>query len=125
MPRFFLRLAAALAFAYALLVLGAPLIDAGFGGRSVSLRVNLVQPLTWLLVALGLLVGWGLWQRYAWAWWLGVAVALVQLVRLGMALAAHFSWSRLTAPSMLLQLGLLLAFLALLLPARVRAACNR
>ena len=125
MPVFCVRLAALFAFAYALLVLGGPLLVAGLGGRSLSLRVSLTQPLTWLLVAFGLVIGWGLWQRFAWAWWLGVAAALVQLVRLGLALASHFNWARLRAPSMLVQVGLLLGLLVLLLPARSRAACKR
>lgn len=92
--------------------------------ESLMLRVNLRQPAVWLVAIIGTVVAWGLWQRYSWAWWLGLAAAGFQLFRLGQGLAGQ-GFSRLPGWHVLLMAGLLVAFVLLLLTSPVRAACSR
>jgi benzodiazapine receptor len=125
MSRNRVRAASLVAVAYfALLVAGTLLHFAG-GGEGVGLRVSFSQPVTWLTAVIAAVIAWGLWQRYAWAWWLGLAAAGFQLFRLGSWLIDHFSFSRPPGWRTLLVFGLLVAFLLLLLSPKARASCNR
>ena len=119
------RAASLVAIAYVVVALGGTLVHFASSGDAYTLRVSLTQPATWIACLLAALVAWGLWQRFAWAWWLGVAAAVFQLFRLGTWLVAHFSISRPPGLGVALVVFLLLAFLILLLPARARASCSR
>lgn len=120
-----LYLALFVAIVYLVVVPGASLFGAALSGDSLTLRVSLGDPLSWLSTVLVLLIIFGVWKRYAWAWWLGVAAAAVQLGRTGMWVAQHYSLSRLPGETTLLVLGLLIAFLVLMLSPGMRLACRR
>lgn len=125
MSRSRVRAASLVAVAYlALLVVGTLVHFAGSGGGA-ALRLSFSQPVTWLTAAVAVVIAWGLWQRYAWAWWLGIAAAGYQLFRLGGWLVDHFSFSRPPGWRVMLVFGLLVAFLVLLLSPKARVSCNR
>jgi hypothetical protein len=125
MSRLLVLLACLAAAAYAGVTASGPLIRLAGSTGAVTLRLNLHHPLTWLVVVLAALVAWGLWRRYRWAWWLGLAGALVQLFRMGRALILQGGPLRLPDFGVLLPAGLLLALVLLLLTRPVRTACGR
>ena len=95
--------------------------------RTGSLRAlahALAEPTIWVALLLAAVVTFGLWKRYAWAWWLGVAAAGFQLFRI---LEAWYGrgLSRIPGVPALIALGLLVLLLVLLLPRRSRLGCNR
>lgn len=120
-----IRVAAVVALGYALWVLAGGAVRFGAGAEAVTLRLSLAQPVTWLVGLLALVIGWGLWVRYAWAWWLGLAAALFQAWRLAWPLVAGAGAPRLPGLTTLLVLFLLLVFVVLLLMPKARAACSR
>lgn len=120
-----LYLALFVAIVYLVVAPGASLFGAALSGDSLIMRVSLGDPLSWLITVLIVLIVFGVWKRYAWAWWLGVAAAAVQLARMGMWVAQHYSLSRLPGEGTLLVLGLLVVFLALMLSPGMRLACRR
>jgi uncharacterized membrane protein (DUF2068 family) len=85
----------------------------------------LSQPATWIAGLTALLVAWGLWKHYRWAWWLGMGAASFQLYRVGSWIVDHFGLSRPPAFAPLLVAVLLLTFLVLALPSSVRTSCSR
>lgn len=95
--------------------------------RTGSLRAlahSLSQPVVWITLLVAAIVTFGLWKRYAWAWWLGVAAAACQIFRIGEAWVNH-GLSRLPGVPTLIALALLVLILVLLLPRRSRLGCNR
>ncbi|BAL25649.1 hypothetical protein [Azoarcus sp. KH32C] len=120
-----LRLASATAVAYIVVVFGGTLVQFALGGGAFTLRFSLSQPAVWLAALLAGLVAWGLWRQYKWAWWLGMVAGGYQLFRVSAPMVERFSFSRPSAFGPLLVAGLLLVFLILLFPSKVRASCNR
>jgi hypothetical protein len=120
-----IRLGALVALGYALWVLAGGPVRFGAAGQAVTLRLSAAQPVTWLVGLLALVIAWGLWMRYAWAWWLGLAAALFQAWRLAWPLFAGDGAPRLPGTTTMLVLALLLVFLVLLFMPKARAACNR
>jgi hypothetical protein len=125
MPPTRVLLACLLAIAYLVILLSGSLVHIAGSGDGFMLRVNARYPLTWAAAIVAGIVAWGLWQRYSWAWWLGVAGALVQLFRLGRAHIMHASLAKPPSLYVLLLAGLLVVFLVLLFTAPARAACSR
>lgn len=93
-------------------------------GSFRSLARDLAEPTIWIALLLVVLVTFGLWKRYAWAWWLAIAAAGFQLFRI---FEAWFDrgLSRVPGVPTLIALVLLLVLVALLLPRRARLGCNR
>ena len=94
-------------------------------GSFRALAHSLSQPTVWIALLIATLVTFGLWQRYAWAWWLGVAAAAWQVVRIGMAYVQGHNFGSLPGATTLIALALLLLVLVLLLPRKARLGCNR
>ena len=118
-------LAILIALTYFLVVPAGSLMRLGFGGDAMTLRVSAGTPVLWLTAVVTVLIAWGIWKRFAWAWWLGAAAALAQLVRMGLWLAQHNGFARMPADHILLTAGLLGGFLLVLLTPGMRAACRR
>ena len=118
-------LAISLLLLYAWFLASGSLLNIGLSEAAISVRLNLVRPITWLIVILSMVVAWGLGKRYAWAWWLGVAGALVQLGRIVWWAAQRHSLAHLPGTGVWLVAGILLAFLVVLLLPPVRRACAR
>jgi hypothetical protein len=120
-----IRLAALLALGYGLWVLVGGPMHVGAGSGAMTLRVSAGHWASWLVGLLSLLLAWGLWARYAWAWWLALAAALVQGWRLVSAHVARHGAGRMPDATTLIVLVLLLMFVVLLFMPKARAACNR
>lgn len=96
--------------------------------RTGSLRAlghGLSQPVVWITLLVAVLVAFGLWRRYAWAWWLGVGTAAWQVFRITVAYVQGGGFGRVPAFATLLALALLLLLLVLLLPRKARLGCSR
>ncbi|WBY02991.1 hypothetical protein PE066_05500 [Ramlibacter tataouinensis] len=120
-----IRVAAFVALGYSMWVLAGGAVQIGAAAQAMTLRLSVAQPVTWLVGLLALVVAWGLWMRYAWAWWLGLAAALFQAWRMAWPLFAGAGAPRLPGMTTLLVLALLLVFVVLLFMPKARAACNR
>jgi benzodiazapine receptor len=119
-----LRLAAFCALAYGLLLVSGILHHFQRTGSLRALVRGLSQPWVWVALLIALLVMYGLWRRYAWAWWLGLLAAAFQVFRI-LSPYVQAGGSRFPAASTLVALVLLLLVIVLLLPRKARLASNR
>jgi hypothetical protein len=110
---------------YAWLVSKGSLLQIGASTEAFSFRLAFTQPMTWLVFALTLLVAWGIWKHFAWAWWLGVIGGLVQLGRLLWWAAHRFDLNHLPGQGVWLVFAVLVTFLVLMVLPAVRHACQR
>ena len=118
-----LRIAALCAFAYAALAIAGLVTHFQHTGNFAALAHGLLRPEVGLVFAIALLVAIGVWTRYAWAWWAGLAAAAFQMYRITFA---YWHAGRIPhAFAVLLALALLLAYLVLVLQRKARLACNR
>ena len=94
-------------------------------GSFRALGHSLAQPGLWIALLIAVLVTFGLWQRRAWAWWLGIAAAGYQIFRIASAYVHGRGFGHMPGFATLLALALLLLILVLLLPRKSRLGCNR
>lgn len=120
-----LRLASIAAAAYGALVFSGTVHRLQRSGSLRAFVHELARPSMWVVLLVAILVAWGLWRRYAWAWWLGVAAAGWEVFVIVRGYVEGRGFGHLPAPSTLLALGLLLFMLALLFQRRARAAASR
>jgi uncharacterized membrane protein (DUF2068 family) len=119
-----IRLASLTAAAYGALLASGIVYHFQRSGSFRALARALAEPTIWIALLLAALVTFGLWKRYAWAWWVGVAAACFQLFRIFEAWYGR-GLSRVPGTPALIALGLLVLLLVLLLPRRSRLGCNR
>ncbi len=119
------RLAALLALGYGVWVLATGPLQVAGSSAAFSLRVAFAQPVAWLVGLVAIAVGVGLWGRRAWAWWLGLAGALVQLWRLAWPLVLGPGAPRMPGTVTLVLIGVMVVLVVLLMWPRARAACGR
>ena len=93
-------------------------------GSFRALAHSMSHPFVWVTLLVALVVAIGLWKRYWWAWWVGVAAAAYQMFRIGEAWYRH-GWSHVPGVPTLIAIALLVLILVLLLPRCVRLGCNR
>lgn len=110
---------------YTWYVASGSLLHIGLSQAAISLRVNLVNPITWVIVIVSMLTAWGLGKRFAWAWWLGLVGALVQLGRVAWWVVQRHSLAHLPDTGVWLVVAMLAVFITLLLTPPVRRACTR
>lgn len=120
-----LRLASLCSAVYAALVVSGVVHHFQRTGSLRALARGLSQPGLWVVVLVAGLVCWGLWKRYAWAWWLGVAAAGYQLFRILSVYVQGPAFGHLPRPSVLVAVILLLLILALLATRKARLGANR
>jgi len=120
-----LRLASLSAAVYAALVASGVVHHFQRTGSLRALVRGLSQPGFWIVVLVAGLVCWGLWKRYAWAWWLGVAAAGYQLFRIVSVYVQGPAVGQLPRASVLVSLTLLLLILTLLFTRKARLGANR
>src|SRR3954471_2264232 len=95
--------------------------------RTASMRAlvnTLSHPAVWVALLVAAVVTFGLWKRYAWAWWLGVAAAAYEVFVIVSAWF-HRGLGHVPGVPALIALALLVLLLVLLLPRRSRLVCNR
>jgi uncharacterized membrane protein (DUF2068 family) len=122
-----LRLASTAALAQATLAIWFVFVRFAMTGDVNNLRFSLSHPSVWLAFLL-IVVGWGLWRRRAWAWWLGVGAAATQMALHGNWLFKNYRFfSRATPPDFVSLSAIVLTVIlfVLLLFSKVRASCNR
>lgn len=118
------QLASLIAAAYVLVVVGGMLLHYFTTGELGTLRYSLMLPATIGAIFLGSLVAWGLWNRFAWAWWLGLLAVSLQLYRFGGWFSARLNGGHAPLASWIIA-GLLIAFLCVLLTKEARRSCSR
>lgn len=120
-----LRLASLSAFAYGALAISGAVHHLQ---RSGSLRLfvhDLTRPSLWLVALVAFVLTWGLWNRYAWAWWLGVAAGCWEIYVIASRYVHSRAFGHVPAPAVLLALGLVLCMVVLLFQRRARASASR
>ena len=120
-----LRLAALTAAAYGVLVVSGIVHHFQRTGSLRALAQGLAQPAMWITLLVAVLLTWGLWKRYAWAWWLGVAAGAFQCYRLVSGYVQGGSFGRMPGAWTLIAFTLVVLLLVLLLQRRARLAANR
>ncbi|HVI38210.1 MAG TPA: hypothetical protein VM684_18375 [Gaiellales bacterium] len=119
-----IRFASASTAAYAALFVSGIVYHFQRTGSLRALAHSLSHPVVWITLLVAAVITFGLWKRYAWAWWLGVAAAAYQTFRIGEAWYAR-GLSHVPGVPTLIALALLVLILVLLLPRRSRLGCNR
>jgi translocator protein len=119
------RVASVIAVTYVVVALGSALLHFSSGGHAYTIRFNTTHLILWLEAILAIIIAYGLWQRYSWAWWLGIGAAAWQLFRLGSRIFKHFSLSHPPGAITLFIAALLIGFLVLLFQSKTRTSCNR
>jgi benzodiazapine receptor len=120
-----IRLASLTSAAYGALLVSGIAYHFQRTGSFRALAHSLSQPTVWIALLIAALVAFGLWQRHAWAWWLGVAAAAWQVFRIVTAYVQGPNFGNLPGAATLIALALLLLVLVLLLPRKARLGCNR
>ena len=120
-----LRLAALCSATYAALALSGAIHHFQRTGSLPALVRGLSSPFVWAVALVAVVVAIGLWKRYAWAWWLGVAAAGYQLFRIVVAYVQGPAFGHVPRASTLVSLVLLAAILALLFTRKGRLGANR
>lgn len=119
------RLASCIAVVYIAVILGGILLHYALTRDAYTLKFSLTLPSTWLAIAVSAVVAWGLWNRRRWAWWFGLAAVLLQLAQMSLWMAEHFALANLPGVGVFVVLGVLLAFLIVMLLPSTRATCSR
>jgi len=119
------KLAGSIAFIYVIFFLGGMFLHLLLTGDISAFKYGAALPRTWIAATLGLLIAWGLWHHYRWAWWLGIAGVLIQLV--GMFPRLEIFLSRTSVPpwSMLFVFFLFVGFFTALVSPEARKRCTR
>jgi hypothetical protein len=120
-----LRLASCTAAAYGLLLVSGTLHHFQRTGSLRALAHGLARPSLWVALLVAALVAWGLWRRYAWAWWLGVAAAGYELFVILAPYVQGRGFGHVPGFATLLALGLLTLLLVLLLQRPARKGASR
>jgi len=119
-----IRLASLSCAAYGALLVSGTVYHFQRTGSFRALGHSLAQPTLWVALLIAALVTFGLWRRYAWAWWLGIAAAGYQIFRIASAYVQR-GFGHMPGSSTLIAFALLLLILVLLLPRKSRLGCNR
>lgn len=120
-----LRLASLCAATYAALVMSGVVHHFQRTGSLRALVRGVSSPHLWIVVLVAAVVAFGLWKRYAWAWWLGIAAAGYQLFRILASYVQGPLFGQLPRASTMVSLVLLVAILALLFTRKARLGANR
>lgn len=119
----FAKTTAAVAAFYVIFVFGGIAVQYFSSGSSNTLAYSLSLPAVWISAAIALIVAGGLWRHLRWAWWVGLAGVLIQLLRQAESLWVFIRGNSVPPTAMLIVLALLLAFLTLLLLPQTRRSC--
>jgi hypothetical protein len=120
-----LRLASLCAATYAALAVSGVIHHFQRTGSLRALARGLSAPGLWLVLLVAVVVAWGLWKRYAWAWWVAVAAAGYQVFRIASAYVQGPAFGHLPRASVLVSLALLVLMLVLLFQRKARLAANQ
>ena len=119
-----IRLASLTSAAYGALLASGLVYHFQHTGSFRALAHSLARPALWIALLLAAVITFGLWKRYAWAWWLAIAAALYEIFVIVQAWFAR-GLSHVPGVPALITLALMALLLVLLLPRRSRLGCNR
>ena len=119
------KLAAATAIFYIIFFVSGMFIHYARTGEEYTLYYSLSRPQTWIAAVGGAIIGYGLWRHRAWAWWLGLAAVLFQMVGVSPKLIRFLAEGQAPPMGMLIVFGLFALFLLLLTLPKTRALCKR
>jgi hypothetical protein len=119
-----IRIASLTAAAYGGLLVSGAVYHFQRTGSLPALVRSLSHPALWIALLVAALVTFGLWKRYAWAWWLAMAASLFQGWRIVWPWVER-GFAHVPSMPALVALALLLLMLVLLLPRRSRMGCSR
>jgi len=125
MPKDRAKLAGSIAALYVIFFLGGMFLHLLLTGDISAFKYGAALPRTWIAAAVGLLIAWGLWHHYRWAWWVGLAAVLIQLVDMSRLLAVFLAHASAPPWSMLVVLSLYIGFLTVLVSPQARQRCTR
>lgn len=118
------QLAGVIAATYVLVVFGGMVLRYLKTGDWSTFQYSLMLPNTIGALLVGSLVAWGLWNRFVWAWWLGLFAVAFQLYRLSGWLFPRLGNGFPPLVSWIIG-ALLIAFLWVLLTKEARRSCSR
>jgi translocator protein len=119
------KVAASIAVFYVVFFVGGMFHAYYTSGSEYTLRYSLALPETWLAALGSIVIGYGLWRHYRWAWWLGLVGVALQLIGISQSLSRFLLHGDLPPASMLVVAALFVIFTVLLLLPKTRAACIR
>lgn len=94
-------------------------------GEIYTLKYSLMLPSVWITAIMGLIISWGLWNHYRWAWWLGLGAGTYQLLA-SILYVIEQALSGITIKfGVIAVLVLLICFLTFLLLPATRKQCIR
>jgi hypothetical protein len=118
------QLVSAIAATYVLVVFGGMIIRYFKTGDWGTFQYSLMLPNTIGALFVGSLIALGLWNRFAWAWWLGLFAVIFQFYRLSGWLVPRLGNGFPPLSTWIIGI-LLIAFLWTLLTKEVRRSCSR
>ena len=74
------KIAATIATVYVIFFFGGIFVHYFTTGDAYTLKYSLMLPSVWIAAVLSLVIAWGLWQKFLWAWWLGLISVVFQLI---------------------------------------------
>jgi hypothetical protein len=119
------KIAAVIAVIYVVFFVGGIFHHYLVTGDEYALTFGLSRLGTWIAAVGGIVVAYGLWQHYNWAWWFGLVGVGFSLFGSSRTMALFLLGKAWPSFSMLVVLALFLSFLWLLLLPATRAAGNR
>jgi uncharacterized membrane protein (DUF2068 family) len=117
------QLAGLVAIAYVLIFFGGIFVHYLISGEEYTLRYSLALPSVWIAAIAGLITGWGLWNLYRWAWWVGLIGGLYQLFGSLHHMGKFVSISTYPPMGVIVVFGLFVTFLILILLPTTRSQC--
>jgi uncharacterized membrane protein (DUF2068 family) len=118
------KISSLLVAAYVAIVVSGTLLHFANTGDVSTVKYSFTRPATIMAVLIGIVVTFGLWRSFAWAWWLGLVAAGVQLYRFGPWFVERIVNSHAPTGSWLIAF-LLVVFLGLHFTKVVRKSCSR
>jgi translocator protein len=85
------KLAGAVAVFYVAFLLAGIFVQYLRTGEEYILHYSLSLPTTWIAVVAGCAIAYGLWRHRRWAWWLGIAGVIFQLLGISTRIARFVS----------------------------------
>ena len=77
------KLASVIPIIYVLFFMGGIFVHYFMTGETYTLKYSISLKSTWLAAIGSLLIAWGLWNHFRWAWWLGLIAAGYRLPTIG------------------------------------------
>ncbi len=119
------KIAASISAVYVLFFFGGIFVHYFNTGDAYTLKYSLMLPTVWIAATLGLVIAWGLWKKFLWAWWLGLVSVLFQLIAHIRHMLKFISLDLPLTFGILAVFVMLVSFLFLILLPQTKKQCTR